>query len=46
MPLPEPMRVGDKSVIETLVIWALPLLLLLGFALAIWGSVTKNQFQQ
>ena len=42
MPLPEPMRVGDKGVLETLVIWSLPVLIALGFVLAIWGTVTDR----
>jgi hypothetical protein len=42
MTLPGWMKIGDKGVIETLLIWGLPLLLLLGLAFAIWGSVTDN----
>jgi hypothetical protein len=43
------MSIGDKGVFETLAIWGLPALLLLGIIFAIWGSFADpgrvaNQF--
>lgn len=42
MQLPSWMRIGDKGTVEVLVLWGIPLMILIGLALAIWGSVTDN----
>ncbi len=39
MQLPDWMKIGEKGTFETLIIWGLPLLVVLGLAFAVWGSV-------
>jgi len=39
MQLPAWMKIGDKGTLETLAIWGLPILLILGLAFAAWGSI-------
>jgi hypothetical protein len=46
MNLPDWMKIGDKGPIETLLIWGLPVLFVLGLAFAIWGSIAGNPSSQ
>lgn len=39
MELPGWMKIGDKSPLETLLIWGIPVLLVLGLVFAAWGAI-------
>lgn len=39
MELPNWMKIGDKNPFETLLIWGMPVLLVLGLAFAAWGAL-------
>ena len=34
--------IGEKSVVETLLIWGIPVLLVLGLVIAAWGAIDSN----
>ncbi len=42
MELPNWMKIGDKGTTETLLIWGIPVLVLLGLIFAAWGSIDSN----
>lgn len=42
MEMPNWLKIGEKSVVETLLIWGIPVLLVLGLVIAAWGAIDSN----